>query len=286
MIQRERSAYALTAAVLLLLLLALLGPAVSQPGHLHGFADQRVLWGVPHALDVLSNLPFAAWGVVGLMCVVGRKGRTSLSGWVVVRGLSALFFVGLLITAGVSAYYHWAPDTARLGLDRLGMVVAFAGLLGLAAAGRVGERAGVALAALVLALGPISVGVWQASGNVLPWAVLQFGGMVVLLGLAWLAPLPGALAVRWGVVIAIYALAKVLEQADPAIYQLSGGVVSGHTLKHVVASMAAWPVVAALLALRSARKIKAESSTPFTRRQAAGGTAKRLLSPLHTRSQS
>ena len=283
MIQRERSVCALAVIVLLLLLLSIFGPVVAQPGHLHDFADQGVLWGVPHALDVLSNLPFAVWGVVGLLCLVGQKGWNSLSGMAVVQGLSALFFVGLLITAGVSAYYHWAPDTARLGLDRLGMVVAFAGLLGLAAAGRVGARAGVALTAVVLALGPISVGVWLASGNVLPWAALQFGGMAILVWLAWLAPLPGALAVRWGVVIAIYALAKVLEQADPFIYQLSSGVVSGHSLKHVVASLAAWPVVAALL---SSRKIKAESSTPFTRRQAAKGTAKRLLSPLHTRSQS
>ena len=283
MIQRERSVCALAVIVLLLLLLSIFGPVVAQPGHLHDFADQGVLWGVPHALDVLSNLPFAVWGVVGLLCLVGQKGWNSLSGMAVVQGLSALFFVGLLITAGVSAYYHWAPDTARLGLDRLGMVVAFAGLLGLAAAGRVGARAGVALTAVVLALGPISVGVWLASGNVLPWAALQFGGMAILVWLAWLAPLPGALAVRWGVVIAIYALAKVLEQADPAIYSLSSGVVSGHSLKHVVASLAAWPVVAALL---SSRKIKAESSTPFTRRQAAKGTTKRLVSPLHTRSQS
>ena len=45
-------------ACLGMLALALFGPAVSQPAHYHDFADQRVRWGLPFAMDVLSNLPF------------------------------------------------------------------------------------------------------------------------------------------------------------------------------------------------------------------------------------
>ena len=39
------------------------------------------------------------------------------------------------------------------------------------------------------------------------------------------------------------------EANDPAILQATGELLSGHTLKHVVAAFAAWPVIAGLSAL-------------------------------------
>ena len=49
----------------LLLLAALIGPAVPQPQDFHAFADQRAWGPLPHALDVLSNLGFAWAAVAG-----------------------------------------------------------------------------------------------------------------------------------------------------------------------------------------------------------------------------
>src|SRR6185369_8274377 len=115
-----------------LLALALFGPALAQPAHYHEFADQRVLWGVPFAMDVLSNLPFALAGAVGAWCLWSLPSG-ALSN--VQRAMAALFFIGLLLTAAASSWYHWHPDDAGLAVDRCGMAVAFAGLLGLAAAG-------------------------------------------------------------------------------------------------------------------------------------------------------
>lgn len=129
----------LLAATLALVGLAWLAPPLVQFAHYHHFADQRAWLGVPCALDVLSNLPFALFG----------------------------------------------------------------------------------------AWGPLSVWVWAGGGNLLPWAVLQGAGMVV----------------------ALYALAKVLELTDHAVYALGGQLVSGHSLKHVAAALAAWPVIGALCSL-------------------------------------
>ena len=109
-------------------------------------------------------------------------------------------------------------------------------------------------------LGPLSIWVWSASGNVLPWAVLQFGGMGLVLCLAGLKPLPGAPAIRWGWVIVIYALAKCFEVADEGVFSATSQWVSGHSLKHVVASFAAWPVVFAVL---RQNKSRAEFATPL-----------------------
>ena len=265
--RRERM---LLLAAGLMVWLALAGPALMQPASFHDFADQRAWGPLPHAMDVLSNLPFAAWGVAGLWALaraVRLRAIGRASAW-----LAGLFFAGLVITAGVSAFYHWQPDDAGLVWDRTGMVLAFAGLLGLAALQGVSRRAGIALAAAVLVLGPVSVWVWAVSGNLLPWGVLQIGGMALILSLAWLQPAWPApdLSIRWALVVTLYALAKVLELTDHPVFEMTGQLISGHSLKHVVASCAAWPVVLAVMeAVRMSRerdKIRAESASPFKAR--------------------
>ncbi len=237
----------------LLLLIALLGPSVSQPANYHQFADQHRWFGIPFAMDVLTNLPFAVWGVIGLLRLRDLpRHRLDASQ----RASATLFFAGLVLTAICSGWYHWEPRDASLAVDRLGMVVAFAGLLGLAAAGRISARCGNTLALAVLVLGPISVATWALTANALPWAVLQFGGMAVVLYLARLPRLARALPVQWGGVILIYAAAKLLEQGDHQLYQLLGDTISGHSLKHLVASLAAWPVLSALSAFAEPASVK------------------------------
>ena len=233
-----------------LLALAWFGPVLPASEHQHAFADQRGLWGVPCALDVLSNLPFAIvglWGLVALRRV--PQGLLDTAS----RVLATLFFVGLLCTAAGSTLYHWQPQDAGLLWDRLGMVLPFAGLLGLAAAGRVSARAGGATAGAVLLAGPLAVVWWAHSGNLLPWAVVQLGGMLVVLALACLPRRDGALALRLGAVMALYALAKLFEGADHWVFAATAQAVSGHSLKHVLAAGAAWPVLSALVTLRNSR---------------------------------
>ena len=238
-------------AVLALLAVALLGPALAQPGQHHAFADTRAMWGLPYAMDVLSNLPFALAGVAGCAYLFGLPARSVSN---VQRAMALLFFAGLIFTAAASSWYHWQPDDAGLAIDRCGMAIAFAGLLGLAAAERVSDRAGAALGLAVLLLAPLAVQVWVHTGNVLPWAALQFGGMALVVWFAALRSQSNALGIRWGLVILAYATAKVLEVSDHHVYEITAHLVSGHTLKHVVASLAAWPVIIAIKTLGEARQ--------------------------------
>jgi hypothetical protein len=262
----SRAETVLLAAVGMLLLLALLGPAVSQPGDYHRFADQRVLWQVPMAMDVLSNLAFPLAALLGAAEL--WQARTALSN--VQRAMTAMFFAGLLLAAVASGWYHLAPDEAGLAIDRSGMAVAFAGLLGLAAASRVSERAGAALGLAVLLLGPVAANIAFTAGNVLPWAVLQFGGMALIVVLALRPARVGTLPVPLVAVIAAYALAKLLEINDMAIFDMTGQWVSGHTLKHVVASFAAAPVI---FALRKAAEARQNAAGVTTTRPAASSRA-------------
>lgn len=234
-------------ALTIALLAACLGPFVEQHANYHAFADQRAGWGLPHAMDVLSNLPFAIAGVWGLLTLHRTAGALDTHTQVAMhRPLSALFFAGLIITAVCSSIYHWQPDSAGLAIDRMGMVVAFAGLLGLAGADRVSARAGMSIALTVMALGPLAVVRWMNTGDLLPWAILQGGGMVLILVLALCKPGKGSWKINLGAVIAAYALAKGFELGDHALFELTQGLVSGHSLKHLLAAFAAWPVIAAM----------------------------------------
>lgn len=244
MASMTRREVTLAAIVLLVLAAQPLLPHLPQSQDYHHFVDTRTLWGVPNALDTLSNLPFIVGGVAGFWLVlVGRlPAPTSALG-----AMALLTFAGLIATGLGSAWYHVQvpPNDAGLAVDRYGMVIAFAGILGLAAAHKVSERAGWAMGWLVLMAGPFSVWWWTQAGTIAPYAVLQFGGMALLvLILFWRTPVghatPGP---NWGLLIGAYALAKVFESADVQIWELSGHLVAGHALKHLAASVVALAVI-------------------------------------------
>lgn len=231
-------------------LLDALGIALNPHGHshLHGhghpFVDARTMLGLPNAMDVLSNLPLALAGVWGLL-VLPRSALPCAT-----RRAAQVFFGGLLLTGFGSALYHWAPDATGLVWDRLGMAVTFAGALSLAVAERVGQGPARPMLWVALGLALVSAALPHLIGNVLPWAVVQFGGLALIVWAALQRPAASAIGVRLGALIAWYALAKALELNDTAVFHATGELVSGHSLKHLAAALAAWPVLAAVRAPR------------------------------------
>jgi predicted membrane channel-forming protein YqfA (hemolysin III family) len=227
-------------------LLAAAGVALNAHGHAHlhahghPFADARTFWGIPNAMDVLSNLPLALAGVLGLWAASLR--RLPPDSTLVLR----VFFTGLLLCGLCSAWYHAMPSAQGLVLDRMGMAVAFAGALSLAVAERVGPRTVAPVLGFTLLTALVSSALPFTHDNVLPWAVVQFGGVAVIVWAAFRRPAAGAMGVHLGALIALYALAKVLEMGDAAVFHASGEWISGHSLKHVAAALAAWPVFVAL----------------------------------------
>lgn len=227
----------LIAALVVLALAAILAPAIAASAwHIPHYVDRRDWLGVPNAGDVLSNLAFLAMGVWGLERLRGRPDAPVGASW---------FFVGLILTCLGSGFYHLDPDMPqRLIADRLGMAVAFAGFLGIAASERISERAAEAVLVLIMAVGPLTA--WVARDNLTPWAVVQYGGMALAVGLVAIRPRPGAIGVPLGGVIGFYVLAKLFELGDATIFEATGHIVSGHTLKHLAAALAAGPVIRAL----------------------------------------
>jgi hypothetical protein len=217
------------------------GPAVPQPLTYHTMADQRSWLGIPNAFNVLSNLPFAVVGVLGLAAIFGShvdRRLTFQDSWE--RWPYAALFTGVALTAVGSSYYHLAPDNARLVWDRLPMTLGFMGLLTAVLAERVSLQVGRWLFAPLLAVGAASVGYWywsevQGAGDLRLYGLVQFGSLlaVVLLLIFYPSPYRGGGYLVAG--LAAYAAAKGLEFVDGRIFAL-GGIISGHTLKHLVAA--------------------------------------------------
>ena len=228
-------------------LLLSLGVVLPPSGHAHlyahghPFVDARVFWGVPNAMDVLSNLPLGLAGFMGLLMLRGKRMLPAT------RHAMVVFFVGLVCAGLGSSWYHWAPDASGLMLDRLGMAVTFAGALALALAERVGPTAAKVALPAMLASAALSAALAYTQSNVLPWGVVQFGGMALIAWAAWQPRLNDALGVSFNVLIGLYAVAKLCELNDETIFHLSGEWISGHTLKHLAAALAAWPVIVTLM---------------------------------------
>lgn len=235
----------LLCAVAILAMLAY-GPIAQLPRY-HDFADQSVWHGIPHAQDVLSNLPFALLAVWGGLRLWPRRAHDGLRP---ARWAYALFFLGLLATAVGSAYYHWAPDNARLLWDRLPLALTTAGLL---AAVRADTRPGAdAVRDLVLlALFAVAGVLWWAftarrgTGDLRPYLLLQ--GMALVLIPLWQAAYKADLGDRlsFGAAMLVYCGAKAAELHDHEILAALG-TVSGHTLKHLLAALAAALIIARL----------------------------------------
>jgi hypothetical protein len=219
----------LVAVPLALLLRLLANGTIVQDEAYHEFADQRRLLGVPHLLDVISNLPFLVVGAAGMLLCLGPLRPPRCASWLAFFAGTALVFFG-------SGYYHWAPDDATLVWDRLPMTIAFMAFFVALLSEHLGERLERYLLAPALGLGLASVLWWRASGDLrfyywvqaaplvcLPFVMLMFRGMYthrryLLYGLA------------------LYVLAKLAEAWDLDVYALTSGFVSGHTLKHLLAA--------------------------------------------------
>jgi len=89
----------------------------------------------------------------------------------------------------------------------------------------------------LILFGIASIVWWRVTGDLRPYGVAQFGQAVVLLPAMWFEP---KLRGLWPV-FAFYALAKVAEQLDGSIF--SAISLSGHTLKHLAAALAAYWVL-------------------------------------------
>jgi hypothetical protein len=201
----------------------ILAPPIAQDQAYHVFADQRTVFGIPNFWNVVSNLPFCIVGILGLRIFRGSAER--------------VLFTGVLLICFGSAYYHLTPSDARLVWDRLPMTLTFMSFLGLIIGEGLGPQWRRRLLASLVVYGIASVVWWRTTGDLRPYALVQFGSMVALVPAACFSKRTRKL---WPVLV-LYVLAKFAEHYDQAIYSVLP--VSGHTVKHLFAALAAYRIL-------------------------------------------
>ena len=219
------------------------GP-IHQPEGYHAFADARPLLALPNAADVLSNIGFALAGLWGLWMFRTAAARRALgASW---PGY-ALFISALVACAVGSGFYHLAPDDARLAWDRLPIALACAGLIAGSFADTHVRPYSLRVVAGLAALAVASVWWWSATADLRPYLLLQAAPLVLIP--FWQARGHTRFAERaaFGFAIVLYAAAKIAELGDHAIFEALGAL-SGHTLKHLLATGASLVIVATLVA--------------------------------------
>jgi hypothetical protein len=219
---------------------ALLIPRMDLPPSYHHFADQRSWLGIPHFGDVVSNVVYLIAGLWGLAFL---SGDSSLGLFVDARERwpYLVVFLGLVLTALGSAYYHWAPDNDRLVWDRVPMTIVFMPFVAALIAERVSLRLGFWLLPILTLTGIASVLQWHQSvqrgaGDLRFYGAVQLYAVLAIF-VALLLPSRQTRNSDLLIVAGFYALAKVCETADHQIFSV-GYLVSGHTLKHLASGAA------------------------------------------------
>jgi Ceramidase len=232
------------AALVILLLASFAGmmalDPIAQDAAYHDFADQRRMLGVPNLLDVASNIAFVIVGGLGVALCAGRRRPQQAASW-------SVFFISIVLVGLGSAWYHLAPSDGTLVWDRLPMTLGFTALLVAMVDEHVGGGREGLLLPPALAAGVMSVAWWQWNGDLRFYFWVQFAPLLGILFL--LALFPARYTHRRYVLygLGLYGLAKGAELGDRAIFALTAGVVSGHTLKHLLAAGA---ILALFLMLR------------------------------------
>jgi hypothetical protein len=239
----------------------LLAKPIPQSQSYHAFADARALAGVPNFGNVASNVPFAITGALAAWRAPSWWARLDTKAE---RWIWAVFFAGVFLTAFGSSYYHLAPSHDRLFWDRMPMAVAFMALFAAQLGERVHPRLTSMLGAPLVVLGLGSVLYWNlteraGTGDLRPYIFVQAFPILSLPVMLGFFPARYTRAGDLWAILGLYAMAKVLEATDAPIYGLTGGAVSGHSLKHLAAGAATY-VVLRMLSRR--RLIDADLNRP------------------------
>lgn len=217
--------------------LIVLGPLPQDPAY-HLFADVRTCFGaIPRAGDVLTNLAILAAGMYGLAM------RPRMNVAPDERPAADLLILGAFLTAAGSAYYHWAPSNATLVWDRLPMMLTIPPILCLILADRIDPAYARRSLVPLTAFGVASVLWWTASEAMgyedvrLYFMVRVLLVLAILLlvvfrpsrytGTGWLV---GALAGEGAMV--------TFERLDHQVFAATGGLASGHNIKHLFVGVA------------------------------------------------
>lgn len=216
--------------IFLIALVALLiyGP-IPQDQEYHDFADERILFGIPHFLDVLSNLAFLIPGIWGL--VESTRIKNGL-----LKTIFITIFSGSIFLTFGSGLYHWSPDNFGLMWDRIPIAIIFLSFFTFIIYDVVGKKLAYGLFAPLVLIGVLSVIYWywteiSGIGDLRAYILVQFFPVIAIPLIIILYKKKINYMKEIYFIFGFFFLAKITEALDEEIYNVLI-VVSGHNLKH------------------------------------------------------
>jgi hypothetical protein len=224
------------AVVLGSLALVLAQQPFGQDPSYHDFADRRPFFGIPNFFDVISNIPFAFIGIAGIRFCLRNPVGPLRPAWIAL-------FSGVAFVSMGSAYYHWEPDNETLVWDRLPMTIGFAALFVTLVGEYASPRVGKAILVPALLLGTSSVFYWHLLDDLRLYLWVQ--GVPLMTIPVVLALFRSGFSHRWLLLGALgcYVLAKICEMGDRVVFAWTQGLISGHSLKHLLSALGMFAIL-------------------------------------------
>ena len=217
--------------LIILAVLALIGmfivSPIEQDAAYHNFSDNRTVFDIPNFWNVMSNLPFLIVGCFGLynLSSIARKNTQYL-----------LFFLGIFLVALGSGYYHLDPNDYTLIWDRLPMTIAFMALFSIVISEFINSEKGRSMLFSLVIIGLLAVLYWVIFNDLSFYTFVQFYPMLAIPVILIFFKSDYTLAIGYWILLLAYIIAKLLEHFDGEVYGFLK-VISGHSLKHIVASL-------------------------------------------------
>jgi len=221
-------------------------PPIPQDNEYHNFADKRGFLSIPNFGDVMGNIAFLIFGIMGVHYICSKcKNWEDIFYNKFEKFLWKFFFIAICLVTFGSGYYHLSPDNDSLMWDRLPMTLGFMSFFSITIIERINYKLGSRLFPPLLVIGVFSVLYWSyteslGQGDLRLYVLVQFLPIIVIPFMLFLFHSPYSHTKKLINVVVWYLIAKLLEHFDYYIFELTQNIVSGHTLKHVAAAFSAY----------------------------------------------
>jgi hypothetical protein len=205
---------------------------IAQDKDYHNFADASTFLLIQNFWNVFSNVGFLIVGSYGIYkCLKDFN------------GIAFSLSLGVFLTFWGSSYYHYAPSNATLVWDRIPMTIIFMSFMTFIIDTYVRIKYSKILLCILLVIGISSVLYWYVTelnmqGDLRPYVLVQFLPMLLVPIIFLLFKNNSSNIIYIVPVFGFYILAKLFEHYDT--WMLSIIPLSGHSLKHILASISTY----------------------------------------------
>jgi hypothetical protein len=225
----------------ILFIILIFSPRIPQPLSYHNFADKRVFLEIPNFFDVSSNILFLLAGISGFYKTFTQKIRlVNIREGKYFYGL----FINLCLVALGSIYYHLNPNNFTLVFDRIPIALILVFFFEIMIFERISQRASTYLLTPLLIFAFFSVIYWYYTelgvrGDLRLYAFLHIFIIILSIIIFFLYKPVYTNNYYLSLALILFLTSKIVEFFDYQIFFVSKQLISGHTLKHVFAALAA-----------------------------------------------